>query len=398
MQFIRRIRLRGLLSFPPDMEFLDLQPLNVLIGPNGAGKTNLLEAFKLLGATPTDFASAVRNGGGAKEWLWNGENPADAAELDVVTEDAVPATGRPLRYRLEFGSANFRAEVVDEAIEEVKPDVGHEEPCFYYRFQRGQPIINRRGTAENGNCPRVETHLDRYDLLPDQSILSQYKDPYFHSEMHWLGGKFGQIRTFRDWSFGPRSVLRNPQPTSDPTEELLPDARNFALVLNEILHRGGSDIETALKQFLPRFERLSFRIFDNALMPYIHEQGLNAAVPVLRMSDGTLRLLGMLSALFAPTPPSLMCLEEPELGMHPDSMSLLAELLVEASNRMQLVVTTHSDALLSALNDKVESILVCENNGYGTNIKSLDVERLALWLNDHTLGDIWRIGEIGGNP
>ena len=398
MQFIHRIRLRGLLSFPPDMEFLDLQPLNVLIGPNGAGKTNLLEAFKLLGATPTDFASAVRNGGGAKEWLWKGENPADAAELDVVTGDAVPATGRPLRYRLEFGSANFRSEVVDEAIEEVKPDVGHEEPCFYYRFQRGQPIINRRGTAENGNCPRVETHLDRYDLLPDQSILSQYKDPYFHSEMHWLGGKFGQIRTFRDWSFGPRSVLRNPQPTSDPTEELLPDARNFALVLNEILHRGGSDIETALKQFLPRFERLSFRIFDNALMPYIHEQGLNAAVPVLRMSDGTLRLLGMLSALFAPTPPSLMCLEEPELGMHPDSMSLLAELLVEASNRMQLVVTTHSDALLSALNDKVESILVCENNGYGTNIKSLDVERLALWLNDHTLGDIWRIGEIGGNP
>ena len=398
MQFIHRIRLRGLLSFPPDMEFLDLKPLNVLIGPNGAGKTNLIEAFELLGATPTDFASAVHNGGGAKEWLWKGENPADAAELDVVTGDAAPSTGRPLRYRLEFGSSNFRVEVIDEAIEEVKPDIGHEESCFYYRFQRGQPIINRRGTAENGNCPRVETHLDRYDLLPDQSILSQYKDPYFHPEMHWLGGKFGQIRTFRDWSFGPLSVLRNPQPTSDPTEELLPDARNFALVLNEILHRGGSDIETALKQFLPRFERLSFRIFGNALMPYIHEQGLNAAVPVARMSDGTLRLLGMLSALFAPTPSSLMCLEKPELGMHPDSMSLLAELLVEASNRMQLVVTTHSDTLLSALNDKVESILVCENNGYGTNIKSLDAERLALWLNDHTLGDIWRIGEIGGNP
>ena len=398
MQFIRRIRLRGLLSFPPDMEFLDLQPLNVLIGPNGAGKTNLIEAFELLRATPTDFARAVRNGGGAKEWLWKGENPADVAELNVATGDAVPSTGRPLCYRLEFGSSNFRAEVIDEAIEEVKPALGHKEPCFYYRFQRGQPIINSRGTAENGNCKLVERHLKRSDLLPDQSILSQRKDPFFLPEMHWIGRESGKIRTFRDWSFGPRSVLRYPQPTSDPTEELLPDARNFALVLNEILHRDGSDIETALKQFLPGFERLSFRIVGNTLMPYIHEQGLNAAVPVMRMSDGTLRLLGMLSALFAPTPPSLMCLEKPELGMHPDSMSLLAEILVEASNRMQLVVTTHSDALLSALNEKVESILVCENNGHGTKINPLDAERLALWLNDYTLGDIWRIGEIGGNP
>ena len=398
MQFIHRIRLRGLLSFPPDMEFLDLKPLNVLIGPNGAGKTNLLEAFKLLGATPTDFACAVRNGGGAKECLWKGENPADAAELDVVTGGAAPSTGRPLRYRLEFGSSNFRTEVIDEAIEEVKPDVGHEEPCFYYRFQRGQPIINRRGTAENGHCAHVETHLDRYDLLPDQSILSQRKDPDFYPEMHWIGGECGKIRAFRDWSFGPRSVLRNPQPTSDPTEELLPDARNFALVLNGILHRDGSDIETALKRFLPRFERLSFRICGNTLMPYIHERGLNAAVPVVRMSDGILRLLGMLTALFAPTPPSLMCLEKPELGLHPDAVSLLARILVEASNRMQLVVTTHSEALLSALSDEVESVLVCENIGYGTKLERLDAKRLASWLDNYTLGDIWQRGAIGGNP
>ena len=69
MQSIRRVRLNSLLSFPTDMEPLDLQPLNVLIGQNGSGKTSLIKAFELLRATPTGFAAAIRYGGGASEWL-----------------------------------------------------------------------------------------------------------------------------------------------------------------------------------------------------------------------------------------------------------------------------------------------------------------------------------------
>ena len=63
MTFLRKLHLQGLLSFPPVMEPIELQPLNVLIGPNGAGKTNLIETLELLRATPTDFASAIRAGG-----------------------------------------------------------------------------------------------------------------------------------------------------------------------------------------------------------------------------------------------------------------------------------------------------------------------------------------------
>lgn len=170
------------------------------------------------------------------------------------------------------------------------------------------------------------------------------------------------------------------------------------LVLNEILHRGSQDIEMALKRFLPGCERISTRIVGNTIQLYLHERGLNAPVPSTRISDGTMRFLSMLAALFAPTPPSLMCLENPELGIHPDAMSLLADLLVEASDRMQLVIATHSAALLSGLNDEVESAVVCENIGHGTTFERLDAERLAHWPKDYTLGDIWRIGEIGGNP
>ena len=398
MPFIQRLGLQGLLSFPPGMEPFELQPLNVLIGPNGSGKTNFIEALELLHATSTNFAAAVRDGGGAAEWLWKGENPTKAATVDIETDGAATPTGRPLRYRLEFKEANHRVEVLDEVIEEVKPDVGYNEPYFYYRFRQGRPVINVKETTEDGPGRRVERHLKRDDLLPDQSVLVQRKEPELYPEVTWIGRMFGQIQTFRDWTFGRYVPLRQPQPADLPEDRLLSDSRNLALLLNQVEHRDPQRFNDLLSRFLPRFERMSTRISGGTVQFYLHESGLSSPIPPTRLSDGTIRFVAILAILLASSPPPLVCIEEPELGMHPDAVVLLAELLVEASSRMQLVVTTHSDALLSGLGDKVESVLVCENNGYGTMIGRLDAERLAFWLKDYALGDIWRSGEIGGNP
>src|SRR5947209_8463110 len=98
MQFLTDIRLDGLLSFPPGSENIPLASLNVLIGPNGSGKSNLIEALELLRATPTAFATAVRDGGGVREWLWKGDAAPGAASIDVCldTQRHFPDT---LRYR-----------------------------------------------------------------------------------------------------------------------------------------------------------------------------------------------------------------------------------------------------------------------------------------------------------
>src|SRR6202034_1027015 len=116
-----------------------------------------------------------------------------------------------------------------------------------------------------------------------------------------------------------------------------------------------------------------------------------------RLSDGTLRWLALLIILLNPTPPPLVCLEEPELGWHPDIVPTLADLLRDASTRTQLIVTTHSTSLVDAFSDTPEAICVCEKVEGATQIRRLDRDKLKVWLNDYSLGHLWASGEIGGN-
>ena len=99
-----------------------------------------------------------------------------------------------------------------------------------------------------------------------------------------------------------------------------------------------------------------------------------------------------------PNPPPLLCIEEPEIGLHPDALAIVGKLLVEASAKMQLVVTTHSDALVSALTTDVEAVVTCEKRGAGTVLRRLDAAHLGEWLDRYQLGDLWRMGELGANP
>ncbi len=213
-----------------------------------------------------------------------------------------------------------------------------------------------------------------------------------------MGRQFGAIQTFREWTFGRYAQLRQPQPADFPGDILVPDSRNLALVLNSIEHKEGVRFNNLLKRFLPRFERMSTLVSGGTVQFYLHEAGLSAPIPPTRLSDGTIRFVALLATLLVPTPPPLVCIEEPELGLHPDALGLLAEILVTASMRTQLVVTTHSEVLISALSNKVEAVVVCENAGGGTMLRRLEAGKLSHWLDSYRLGEIWRIGEIGGNP
>ena len=384
--FVRTIHARGVLSFAPDSEPLALTPLNVLIGPNGSGKSNLIEIFELLKAAPTDLAPAIRVGGGIGEWLWKGQekNLGAAISAELLIPDVA---NHPLRYRLEFGAAGQRMEILDEVIEEQGVDG---EVFTYYSFNRGHPVIVTQGE---------DRELGQNSLDHQQSVLSQRKDPDLYPEVTAVGRSFERILTFREWAIGRYVPLRQPQPADLPNDLLLSDARNMGLILNAIDH---SDelrprLNDALRRFLPRFKRLSTGVQGGTVQIFLHEDGLRTPVPATRLSDGTIRFIALLAILLKPGVAPLICLEEPELGLHPDALALIAELLVEASQQTQIIVTTQSDVLVSALSEHAESVVICENVAGASRFSRLESDKLQFWLKKYQLGEIWRMGELGGN-
>lgn len=399
-RFIRTLRLENFLSYGSEGEEIELQPLNVLIGPNASGKSNLIEAIGILKATPTDLPAPFRQGGGISEFLWKGGqggqgNPV--AKIEATLNYPQRSQNQNLRYYVNLTSIVQRLELLDEAVENERPYAGSDDVYFYYRYQSGNPVLNINKLDDDFNIQRTRT-LRREDLIPDQSVLSQRTDPDLYPELSYLSTTFSNIALYRDWQMGRYSVPRNAQKPDLPEHPLLEDGSNLGLFLNNLKSKiGHRKIIEKLKKFYEAAEELGVIISGGTVQIIIREEGLIQPIPANRLSDGTLRYLFLMALLLDPTPPPLICLEEPEIGLHPDILSTIAQMLIEASGRTQIIVTTHSDALVSALSEYPESILICERDEKGSHLRRIEPEKLKNWLEKYTLGDLWRMGEIGGN-
>ena len=403
-RLIRTLRLRNFLSFGPECPEIELEPLTVLIGPNASGKSNFIEALSLLRATPKDLTAPIREGGGVSEWLWKGTDRPPTAEIEATVYNPNEWAKMPLRYRLWFTMVGQRFQVADEAIENERASHPSEHDVyFYYRYQSGDPVLNvmnlpRDETEEAERTQPVSRRLRREDMNLEQSVVSQRKDPEQYPEITYLGEQFGAIALYREWNLGRYTPPRMPQKPDDPQDFLLEDGSNLGLVLNDLEHQGAphQKIMEYLRKFYDQVDHVGVRIYGGTVQIFLHERGLARPIPATRLSDGTLRYLCLLSILCHPTPPPLVCIEEPELGLHPDIIPTVADLLKEASQRTQLIVATHSDMLVSALSDVPEAVVVCERDDAGTHLRRLDPERLKKWLEDYSLGDLWLTGELGG--
>lgn len=398
-RLIQSIKLQNFLSFGPDAEEIQLKSLNVLIGPNASGKSNLIEAIGFLRASPIDLTLPIRDGGGVMEWLWKGSVKTPIAEVNVTIN--YPEGIMPLRQRISFTMVGQRFELVDEVVENEHPDSPQfDDVRFYYRFSKGHPVISVYPDQAGGTYlkSRLERKLRREDLSLNQSVLSQRKDPDQYPEITYLGNQYSRVRLYREWNLGRYTLPRLPQKADLPEDFLLEDLSNLGLVLNHLEHQPGirNLMLEKMKQFHEDFREISTRIHGGTVQIYMHENGLNQPVPATRLSDGTLRYLCLLAILCHPSPPPLVCIEEPELGLHPDILPTVADLLIEASSRMQLIVTTQSDILVDALTETPEAILICEKQAGSTTMKRLKKEDLAEWLKKYALGELWRMGEIGG--
>jgi predicted ATPase len=396
-RFLRTIRARNILSFGPESPELELQSLNVLIGPNGSGKSNLIEAVAVLQAAPGNLLDPIQTGGGINEWLWKGAERTPVAEIEATIFN--PQGKMPLRHRLSLTMIGQRAELEDESIENEHRDwrSDHDDVYFYYRYQRGRPVLNVK--TEPDSEGRARRELRREDLPLDQSVLSQRKDPDQYPEVTYLGTQYARFRLFREWNLGRNTASRKPQATDLVSDFLREDAANLALVLNDLEHRSSlrRSLVDKLKDADESIEDFSTKVLGGTIQLFLHYAGLRSPVPATRLSDGTIRYLCLLAVLCHPTPPPVVCLEEPELGLHPDMLPGLADLLVDASHRTQLIVTTHSDALVDGLTRVPETVVVCEKREGSTQMCRKTSSELTMWLKDYGLGQLWRRGEIGGN-
>ncbi len=373
MQF-GSISLRNLLSF--QKAAIELRPLNVLIGSNASGKSNLVGAISLLNGAPVSLSKAVLRGGGVRSWLRKGEKEAyPAANIEVATlGDGGQGRTSALAYSLSFTQDADGFAVTAEHLRDSQQ--------IYFTRAAGRLTLGGGVAVEIGT---------------GESVLSKAKSPQ-HTAIASIRESFERIRIYSHFDSSGNAPARTGVAANVPKEALEDGGSNLAMVLNEMCLNGSMDrVKTYMGRLYDPFEDVKVRLEAGIAQTYVHEKGVFEPIPALRLSDGTLKFLCLLAALFNPKAGPLVCIENPDIGLHPDALRLVADALIEASERMQLIVTTHSSELVDALSDRPDAVVVCERDfDNGTVFRRLDAARLAEWLERYRLGELWRKGEIGG--
>ena len=266
-----------------------------------------------------------------REWMWKGEPGGfGLAKIEVELTFILPM----LSYALAFSEFGGRFRLEDEELETgsdlLDPDSLHH-TVYKYRSVSQKPVIETVSFFDN---IQQRSQVEMEDVRADQSILSQRRDPESYPEVTYVGRRFQNMAFFREWSFGRFSPARHPQRTDLQQDFLLEDASNLALVLNDMMNRPGlkGQLLEHMRNFYPFIDDINTTIIGGTVQIFFHEKGLVEAIPATRLSDGSLQFLCLLAVLLHPEPPNVICIEEPELGLHPDIIPEVAKLLIEASS------------------------------------------------------------------
>lgn len=382
---IRSLTLRNILSYGMEGCDITLRPLNVFIGPNGSGKSNLIDAIVLLRSSANGLRETVRAGGGVSEWIWKGGSQGVAVINAVISNPL--SNHQSLRHVLAFRAEQQTFRLDDERIENEKAHPDQDEPYFYYRYQQGHPVLNVKNREHGPVQENVQS---------DVSILVQRRDPETYPEIFYLASVYEKVRIYREWTFGHNATFREPQKADMRNDRLEEDFSNLGLFLNRLRRnpKAKNTLLAALRDLYDGLDDFDVSVEGGTVQVFFTEGDFT--IPATRLSDGTLRYLCLLAILCDPEPPPLVCIEEPELGLHPDILPKLADLMIAMSERTQLIVTTHSDILVDALTEQPESVLVCEKHDGQSTVQRLDAQKLAGWLEKYRLGELWTRGELGG--
>ena len=348
------------------IEKLKLGSLTALIGPNGSGKSNFLGVFSFLNAIRQGrLQEYVLRGGGAERVLHFGSRVTPQIKVHVSFNEGVN------QYEVSLEPDN------EDRLLPLYEVVSFQNKAIYQEpFSKGLSRFGLEAGISGQPSGRIEAYL--------QSHLDSWRLYHFHDA-------------------GLDSPMKKTADVND-NRYLRPDGSNlapFLYLLREKRPDSYNLILGAVRQAAPFFRE--FRLEPQLLNPdkmrleWIHE-GTDAYFDASSLSDGTLRFIALASLFLQPSVyrPSVILVDEPELGMHPYAITLLASLMKQASTEAQVVVSTQSSLLLDHF--EPEEILVAERVNRATEFTRLDASRLAPWLESYSLGQLWEKNELGGRP
>ena len=360
--------------------------MTVLIGPNGSGKSNFLSVFSLLHAVVEGrLQEYVGKAGGAERVLHFGSRVTDRMEITLSFRDG------KTKYRIELQPSQLDELIPSiEVIEKIdEPDAGPVAISIHGGVDKEAGIspgvriqsweVGAGGRGEMRRNERMEEELKYVRDLLGQMRLYHFHDTGFHSPMK----KTADVHDNRYLRFDGSNLA------------------SFLYLLREKHEGSYRSIVRTVRQVAPFFKDFALEPLlqnPNTMRLEWEHVGTDAYFDASSLSDGTLRFMAIATLFLQPVEyrPSVIVLDEPELGMHPYAITLLASLMEQASVDTQVIVSTQSSLLVDHF--EPEDVVVADRVNGGTQFTRLESSKLAAWLEDYSLGQLWEKNELGGRP
>ncbi len=364
MSSLDKLTIKGFKSIKEVVD-LELNKLNIVIGGNGAGKSNLVSFLKMLRALiDGQLNKYIMENGGANDLLFNGRKITKA-----------------MAFETWFGDHGFRFRLIPT----VRDTCNIEGEARYY--EHGTTGWWELGNSQDGKSQMVAE-------VKENKSDARYSKPVFDAIASW------QIYHFHDTS--STAGMRHYEIVQD-NRYLRTDAANigpFLLKLKKEQSQSYKDIRNAIRLVIPFFDDFILEPTDKGGREKVNiswnQKESDFPMQPYHLSDGSLRFICLATALLQPQPPSTIIIDEPELGLHPAAIVVLAELIQAAAKRTQVIVATQSPALIDQFD--IEDIIVVNREKGASTFQRLKEEDFSVWLENYSVGELWTKNIIDGGP
>lgn len=372
-----------------DVEFKNITPLMVLLGPNGSGKSTVFDVFNFLSEC---FQFGLRHAwdrrGRAKELKTRGQDGPIAIEIKYREQRDLPL----ITYHLAVDEGSRGPFVAEEWLQWKRGS--HGRPFRFLDYRNGH------GSAVSGDMPdeddqRIDKPLRSVDLLAVNTLGQFAEHPRVAALREFITGWYVSYLSIED---------TRGQPEAGPQERLSKTGDNLANViqyLDEQHPKRLNEIFTTLRSRVPRLEAVKAEpMQDGRLLLQIKDAPFDRPVMSRYVSDGTMKMLSYLVVLMDPEPPQFIGIEEPENFLHPRLLPELAEECRSASERSQLLATTHSPFFLNSLRPEEVRVIYRDEKGFANVTPAIDVQGVQEFVEAGALmGHLWMEGHLGiGDP